>query len=240
MEEQLEKALFVLRLISPTAAIFTAVTLAIVLAPVFYVIVRWRTRDHVQDTQIGLKFALYYFALFAFQLTLLGLMLLLFTMLAPKDSTLLNILGGEKGPTYRAALGMMVPGGIILGAHVALLRKTNDDVFVNVRRIFGGFNLLFTGLVAFLGLICGFQALFAKDGTGLGHFAAAVVLTYGAAWGACVWWYGRLILGGGGFVTPSQPMHMMPPMPQPMPPPSAYAALPPLGGPPYPPPDAPR
>jgi hypothetical protein len=238
--DELEKVSFVLRLVSPTVWIFTAITLAILLAPVFYVIVRWRTnRDHVQDPQVGIKFALYYVGLFAFQLALFGLMLLFFTMFCSKESAILGFMGGEKGPAYRASLGMMVPGAIILGAHVALLRKTNDDQYVNVRRTFGGFNLLFTGLVAFLGLIVGFQALFAKEATGLGHFAAAIVLTYGVAWGVLLWWYGKLILGGGGFVAlgGGMPHQMM--MAQPMPPPSAYTALPPLGGNPnlYPPPE---
>jgi hypothetical protein len=236
--DELEKVSFVLRLVSPLAAIFTAITLAVVLAPVFYVIVRWRAnREPVQDPQLGLKFALHYLALFAFQLTLFGLMLLFLTMLSSRDGWFLG--GGDKTPMYRAALGMMVPGALLFGGHVALLRKTNDDQYVSVRRTFGGINLLYTGLVAFLGLIVGFQALFAKEGTGVGHLAGAIVLTYGVAWGALVWWYGRMILGGGGFITLGGGYHpnQLMPMAQPMPPPAAYTALPPLGGPYQPPPE---
>lgn len=231
-----DQALVLLKILAPTPAIFTSISLALLLAPLFYVIVRWRAnREQVQDPQVGIKFVLHYFAMTAFQMTLFGVMVLLYAMISSEDT---NVFPVTKSEMYRSALGLMVPGGLVLGGHIALIRKTNDDMFHNVRRLMGGFNLLLTGLIGFLGLVLGFQALFAKGSThGMGHLAGSMILVYGAAWVALLWWFGRLILGGGGFLThfgagmqqPHYPMPMAPP-----PSPSPYTALPPLGG--YPPP----
>ena len=113
--------------------------------------------------------------------------------------------------------------------------------------MFFGFNLVITGLVGFVALIIGFQALFAKGSTGgMGHLGGSGILIYGGAWGVLAWRFATMVFGDGG--GPSMPMPEIVPPPQPAiahpesryappaatppadKPPSGGGGLPPLGG----------
>lgn len=214
--------LFLFRTVAPMVATIAFVLAFLVLAPlVLYVIARWR--DAGADPQLGLKFALHYFAMAAFQVLLAGLSLLIFNLISPGTA--------DKGTSgYRIAMGLIIPAGLVLAAHVGLLKRTNDDAYPNVRRLFWGYNLLVTGILAFVALLLGFQALFAKGPTfGMGHFAGSMVVVYGAAWAIVGFKYGQLVLGGppssGGTIEPMAPPPMIP-----TPPAQSHTGLPALGG----------
>ena len=121
-------AFFLLRTLAPMVVISTIVLAALVAAPVIlYVVARWRAhRDGSADTQLGLKFALHYFSMAAFQLGLAGVALLIYMLISPSTA--------EKGLGYRAAIGMILPAGIVLAMHLTLLKRTNDEVVPGVRR----------------------------------------------------------------------------------------------------------
>lgn len=222
----LELKLMLFPLLTPLASIAA-------FAPVvLYIVARWRAnREPAPDPQLGLKFALYYFATLAFQLVLVGVTLLGYTMIRP---------GGEdaepKGDLIRMAMGFVLPAGAVLGAHIALLVRTNDRQFPAVRRLFVGFNLLLVGLVGFAALVGGAQAAFARGSSGgMGHLAGAGILVYCSAWGLLAWAFQSMVsprsyLDGGG------PPEIVPPPGSPQPPqPPAGGGLPSLGGGAYPP-----
>lgn len=218
-------------------------------APVIlYAVARWRAhREPVNDPQLGIKFLLHYFAVLGFHLALAGGTLLIYTMIKPggEDSD-----SSSKSELYRIAFGMLVPAGMVLGAHLGLIRRTNEAQFPGVRKLFVGFNLMITGLAGFAALIVGFQALFYSGSThGVGHFGGAAILVYCTAWGLLVWRYDSLVIGPldpyanlggppGNVVTPPAP-------PTPAPPAATTSGgsgggLPPLGGGSYPPLDPPK
>ena len=90
-----------------------------------------------------------------------------------------------------------------------------------------------TGLCAFIALVLGCQALFAKGSTGgLGHMAGAMVVVYGAAWALIGLKFGQLVLGHQ--APPDAPGMQPPPPPGVSPTPPAVqqtqTGLPPLGG----------
>lgn len=227
-----------LQLVTPAASI-------VFLGPVvLYVLARWRAnRDGVTDPHLGFKFAFHYFATIAFHVTLAGGALLVYTMIKPADD------GESKGQLYRMAFGFIVPGGIVLAAHLVMLMRTNDGQITGVRRLFSGFNLVITGLVGFGALVLGFQALFAKGKTGgMGHLGGAAILIYGSAWGLLLWRHWGMMFGDGS----GTGMQPMPEVVTPPVPPQAAAqggsggghqgggGLPPLGGGSFPPIDTPR
>ena len=217
--------LFLFRTIAPMAIAIVFLIAVLLCAPlVLYVIARWRAaREATPDTQLGLKFALHYFAMSAFQLALAGGALLIYMLISPGPA--------DKGSGgYRVAIGLLVPAGAVLAAHVALLRRTNDDAFPGVRRLFWGYNMLVTGIIAFFALVLGFQALFAKGSThGLGHMAGAMVVVYGAAWAIVGFKYAQQVLGGPGGGGASIEPGAAPPV-HPTPPAQAQTGLPALGG----------
>lgn len=221
---------FLLQLVTPLAAI-------VLCGPVvLYLVARWRAhRDVTQDPQLGFKFALHYFATIAFQVALVGGVLLVYAMIKPGGDD-----GEPKGKLYRLAFGFILPGALVLGAHLALLMRTNDAQHPGVRRLFAGFNLLLTGLVGFGALVLGFQALFAKGSTeGLGHLGGAGILIYVTAWGLLAWRYSTMIFKDGSPMMPMPeivaPPHAPTPQPQARQPPGGNrpgsgGGLPPLGG----------
>jgi hypothetical protein len=218
--------------ILPAASIMMAFLPFAMFGPmVLYIIARWRAhRTSTVDPQLGLKFALHWFATTAFQLALMGGVLLIWTIIRPGS--------GGKGDLYRVAFAMLVPAGIVLGVHVMLLRRTNDQEVPGVRRLFLGYNFIVTGLVGFMALVMGFQLLFMKGSTApAGHLAGAAILVYCSAWGVLGHRLGQLVFGdwGGGRGLPDE---VVPPQQQ-QPPASAAggggAGLPPLGGGSYPP-----
>jgi hypothetical protein len=175
-----------------------------------------------------MKFALHYFAMSAFQLALAGAALLLYAMISPGPSD-------AKGPIYRAALGMLFPASIVLGVHLGVLRRTNDDMFTSVKRLFAGYNLLVTGLIGFVALVIGFQMLFQKGSThGAGHMAGAMVLVYCTAWVLLGWRFSHLVLGtpdaANGPPSSDIGTGAMPPMPTPPAAAAGGGGLPSLGG----------
>ena len=191
-----------------------------------YPLARWKAhREPVLDTQLGIKVALHYFQLIAFQMLLVGGVMLLWTIISKVE---------DKGEFYRAAFGFLVPAGIVFAAHMVLLKRTNDDQFPNVRRLFLGYNLMVVGLIGFIVLVAGFQALFAKGSSGdMGRLFLAAVLVYCGAWAACGIQFGRLVMGGYSNLGGPPGNVMTPPAPQP--PQAQQSGLPPLSSGAYPP-----
>jgi hypothetical protein len=233
--------LFLFRAVGPLLTATSILLVLLVVPPlVLYVIARWRAhRDGIADPQLGLKCALYYFATSALQLGLAGVALLIYQLISPST--------GDKGAGYRAAIGFIIPAGLVLVAHVGLLKRTNDEQLQNVRRLFYGFTLIVTGLIAFFALVLGFQALFAKGSThGVGHTAGSMIVVYGAAWALIGYKYGQLVLPpGGGSVSSAgpgvgtaEPLPYHPPVPTP--PSQTQTGLPVLGGGSYPPIEPPK
>lgn len=189
-----------LQVVGPSLFVIPLLLWLVVLGPLLvYPIARWK--DRTRDNQLGLKFALHYFKLIAFQTVLLGAVIVVFTVIS-KDRS-------GKGDMYRAGFAFLVSGGIVLGAHLALLKRTNDDVVHTVRRLFAGYNLLLTGLVGFISLVIGFQALFAKGSAGNeGRLFFSMILVYCGAWAALGIQFGRVVLDGSEppeVVLPQQP-----------------------------------
>src|SRR5262249_29231742 len=154
-----------------------------------YPLARWKAnREQVSDPQLGLKVALHYFALLAFQLVLLAVVIIIFTLFSKT--------GASKGSAYRAGFGLVIPAAGILAAHLTLLKRTNEAQFPGVRRLFLGYNLAVTGLVGFAALLFAFQVFFAKGTAGdEGRLAIASVLVYTGAWAACGIQFARIVLG---------------------------------------------
>lgn len=157
-----------------------------------YILARWRaSREPIPDQQLGAKFVLHYFATIAIQLALVGGMMLLYTVISPGPSE-------YKGDAYRAAFGL-VPAGLVIGLHFALLQKTNDAAFPNVRRLFTGYNLFCVGLLGFIALLLGFQVLFMKGSVKpLGHLVGAMTIVYCGAWAVLGYRFSQLLAFGGG------------------------------------------
>jgi hypothetical protein len=196
---------------------------------VLYPIARWRQhRSGVTDPQLGLKSALEYFRMLAFQLGLIGALIIVYTMLS-------KLPGDDKGDLYRAGFGLFLPTAILFAVHHAMLRNTNQAQFTGPRRLFSGYNLVITGLCGMIAFILVFQALFAKGSTGdFGRFAGAALVIYGGAWAACGIQFGRLVRDD-----TTAPPAMPPPAREPAtaPPPAPTPGLPSLGGGAYPPVD---
>jgi hypothetical protein len=205
-----------------------------VMAPiVLYIVARWRAyKDPIADPQLGLKFAIYYFATAALHLGLVGGTLLLYTMIKPGE-------GESKGDMYRLAFGFIVPAGIVFGVQIPLLFRTNDGQFPAVRRLFIGFNLLVTGVIGFAALVLGAQALFMKGSSqGMGHLGGAAIVVYCSVWALLAWQFDFVTIGRNRFMG-GPPGNVVPPAAPPPPPPAAAqgggGGLPPLGGGSYPP-----
>jgi hypothetical protein len=240
MDSDLGSSMMLFRLLPAATAVASVVLTLTLFGPmVLYLIARWRAhRGPVVDPQLGLKFALHWFATSAFHLALMGGVMLIFTIIGPGPSA-------AKGAEYRMAFAMLVPAGLVLGVHLMLLRRTNDLEMTGVRRLFLGYNLIVTGLVGFVALVFGFQILFAKESLKpLGHLAGSAILVYGGAWVGLGWRFGQLVLGdSGGFG--GVPDEVVPPSHHQPPPPASSAGggggggggpgLPPLGGGSYPP-----
>lgn len=228
-------AFFLLRSVGPMLAVVTLVLAALIVAPaLLYVIARWRAhREPFPDGQLGLKFALHYFAISAFQLALAGGALFIYLLISP---------GTDKGEGYRTALGLLLPAGIVLAIHVAFLKRTNDRELPGVRRLFLGYNVLVTGLLAFFALVLGFQALVQKGSShGLGHLAGAMIVVYGGAWAGTGYKLAQLVLGPDlGAGTGGPPHEVVPPPGAPTHPGVGPTGLPSLGGGAYPPIDPSR
>ncbi len=191
--DDMDSSMFLMRAFSGplTLVVASMVTMTVFAPIVLYMIARWRAhREPLADSQLGIKFALHYFAMMAFQLALGAGTVLLWAMIS-------NVPSDFKGSFYRVAFGLLVPALIVLAAHRSLLRKTNDERLTGVRRLFLGYNLIVSGLFGFISLIIAFQALFAKGSSGeLGRVAGAMVLVYGTTWALIGYKFSQLVLGG--------------------------------------------
>jgi hypothetical protein len=178
-----------------------------------YVIARWRNnKAAIPDPQLGLKFAMHLFRFHGFQLLLGGIFLVVFTILHK---------GEGRGDIMRTAMGLLVVGGLVFGVHTLVLTKTNQDSFTLVGRLFGGLNLIVTGVVGFIALVVAFQMLFQKGEHGdEARLVWSLVLTYVTAWGVQGAILGKSMLDGpapdetGGRVGPTAPPSA--PVPEPM------------------------
>lgn len=210
-----------LSVVGPALFIVPLLLWLLVIGPLLiYPVARWKSGK--DDNQIGLKFVLHYFKLLGFQLVLLGAVVVVFTIIS-KDKS-------GKGDAYRAGFAFLFAGGIVLGAHFAFLKRTNDDIFHTVRRLFAGYNLLITGLVGFIAFVLGFQALFAKGSSGNeGRMFFAMILVYCGAWAALGVQFARLVFGAHGGTSAGPPEVVLPPQGSSSQPP-AGPSLPSLGG----------
>ena len=90
--------------------------------------------------------------------------------------------------TRRAFLKRMglLGGGIVYGAHAFIIdKRTNTLQFPAVARIYNGFNLVMTGLVAMAAVVATLVMLFQKHTPTIAIRGALVLLlVYGAAWAA--------------------------------------------------------
>lgn len=206
-----------LQLLEPRTFFVALLVWLLVVAPLLlYPIARWKTQREPQvDTQLGLKVALHYFKLIAFQVLLVGAMVIVTTIIRK---------GGGKGDGFRAGFGYLVPAAIIFGTHVAMLKRTTDEALVTVRRLFMGYNLIVTGLFATGALVVGFQALFARGTSDDGRLYLAACLVYVTAWAVCGARFAMLV--GADLTAP--PQHVVAPPGPPAPP--AGPSLPSLGG----------
>ena len=216
---------FMLRLMAPMTMIYM-VLLLLVVPFVLYVIARWRAhRDAVPDPHLGLKVALNYFAVTGFQLALMGLMLFVYGLITSESES--------RGDILRLGFGLILPAMLVLFIHRVLLKRSNQDLFGSVERLFAGYNLFITGLVGFIGLVLAFEMLLKKGPAGeLGRIAAALVLVYGGGWAAVGWRFARMVLGDDADAG-NPPISAATPSATPVPP--SGSALPPLGGGSYPP-----
>lgn len=214
--------LTMLQLLSPMFVILPVVLWLWVIGPLLlYPLARWKAnREQVDDPQLGLKVALSYFALLAFQLVLLAAVIIIFTVFSKG--------GSGKGAAYRAGFGLLIPAAGVLFAHLRLLKRTNQDRFAGVRRLFMGYNLAVTGLVGFLALLFAFQMFFKRGSAGdEGRLAIAGVLVYVGAWAACGIQFGRVVFADSSAGPPSD---VVPPSaPTPVSAQPSGPTLPPLG-----------
>jgi len=204
-----------LSILSPFLVLGPAVMTLLVFGPLLlYPLARWKVhRAQIDDAQLGIKVVLSYFAFIAFQLALLAMMILVFTLFSKASG---------KGDLYRMGFALLIPSGLVLAAHWVLLERTNQHTYPTVRKLFLGYNLAVTGLLGFTMLLFAFQIFFKKGSAGdSGRFAIAAVIVYVSAWVACGVQFGRYVLGGASSAGP--PANVIPP--------SAIAKTPPPSGP---------
>lgn len=148
------------------------------LFPVAYLILRWRAyREQApEDPHLGLKAALYYFKTLAYHVMLAGTFLLIFGLINEQ----------VRGEMLRLGAGLLLGGAIVYGAHAVIIdKRTNTLQFPAVARIYNGFNLVMTGLVAMAALVGTLVLLFQEHTPALAvRGALALLLVYGAAWAA--------------------------------------------------------
>lgn len=158
---------------------------------ILYIIARWRdNRAPAPDPQLGLKFALAFFRVEAFQVMLIGLTMLMYSMLMKTHGS-----SEIREMVYRPAFGLIVPGAIVFGVASAMLPRTNQATHPMVSRIFAGYNLMISGAVGFFALIMGFELMFQKGDSGEpGRIAWSLILVYTTAWVVQGALFGRFVL----------------------------------------------
>lgn len=176
----------VLQLMGPLLVIGPVLLWLAVFGPfALYPLARWRAGG--TDKELGLKFALEYFRMLAFQLGLFGAVIVLYTLFSKMPSD-------DKGDIYRVGFGFFVPAALLFAAHVMMLKKTNQDTHKTPRRLIGGYNVVITGLVGMTSLVVSFQALFTKGSSGdMGRLGVAALLVYGGGWAICTGMFVKLV-----------------------------------------------
>jgi len=166
---------------------------------VIYIVARWRqARDGHHDPQLGLKVALAFFRLLAFQVCLAGLWAMVYAVVAKSDS----------GEIFRVAGGLLLPGLMVLGAHHVAMQRTNDAVLPMPARMFAGLNLIQTGIIGFLALVAAFVVTLQKDAPGDAlRFVWSLVAVYTVAWAALAY----LFMSRTVPPAPAQPAVVQPP-----------------------------
>lgn len=142
---------------------------------IIYIVARWRqSKEGHPDPQLGLKVALAFFRVLAFQICLAGLWAFAYAIVAKSDS----------GELFRIAGGLIIPGGLVYAAHHVALQRTNDSVMPMPSRMFSGLNLIQTGIVGFLALVAAFVVTLQKDvPSDALRFVWSLVAVYTTAWG---------------------------------------------------------
>ena len=144
---------------------------------VVYLVARWRTYREAgaADPQLGLKTALAMFQTLSYQALLLGGFLLFSSLFTKYDD--------GRGDGVRLAFGVLVPAGLVFGAHWVALARTNAVELPLVPRLFAGVSLIITGIAGFVALLALFTTLFGRGEGGEGlRKALAGVLVYSVAW----------------------------------------------------------
>jgi len=153
-------------------------TMSVCIAGVIYLVARWRSHHEGQrgDPQLGVKTAVGFFAVLAFQTLLVSLVMLIFGLLSEGSDD-------AKKDLLRVAAGLLVPSLIVLGVHAALARFTNHGRFPVVLRLCEGWNMLVVGMLGFVALTALFVGLFQEDpDKELMRFLWSFAIVYGAAW----------------------------------------------------------
>lgn len=142
-----------------------------------YVVARWRTyREGTGDAQLGLKVVMSLFKIVSYQMALAGLCLLVYALMsdAPDDT---------QETVLRTAGGLLVPSLLVYMIHFYAYNRTNHREIPTVDRLFGGVNLLVTGLIGFVALIVACQLAFhEKTDAEQARLAWSIVITYSLAW----------------------------------------------------------
>jgi len=144
---------------------------------VLYAFARWRdAREPAPDPHLGAKFAVGFFKWQGFQLALLGLAVLLYSI-TTKSS------GEAREQIYRPAFALLIPGLLVFGVASWVLSRTNERERPQVSRLLAGYHLMLTGLIGFAFLVLAFQVLFAKGDAGdPGRLIWSVTIVYVGAW----------------------------------------------------------
>jgi hypothetical protein len=146
-----------------------------------YALAKWR--GNKEDSQLGIKFGLWWLSSMAIMLVLVGVAALLYGVLAK----------GEKGALIRVAFGAILPGGIITGLSQMLLQKTNNASQPSVMRMYIGALMLQTGSIGFMAMAAFFQMLLAKGEQGEPiKMAAVAMIVFCGAMVALVVYLGKL------------------------------------------------
>jgi len=159
--------------------VFVMMLFAYSLVPLFpfvYVLLRWRqARDGgAPDPQLGLKVAIYYFMTIGLHVVLMALALGLYGLIVDRAPESM----------MRAAVGLLLGGGIVYGLHRAILSRVVDAARrANVARVFAGLNVVLCGLIG-MGALIGTSVLLLQEQVPEDAFkvAGVVMVVYLGAW----------------------------------------------------------
>jgi hypothetical protein len=119
------------------------------LAAAIYLFLKWRAcRDGTEtDPQLGAKTVFYYFKTLAYQILLIGLVLIL-----------VGALKGDYCDEMKMGLGLFLGGGLVFALFYFLRHRLPGAELVC--RFYAGFNLIVTGVLAMTSLVAGCVIVF--------------------------------------------------------------------------------